>query len=77
MADHSTKLNGSEAGRVPGVVYWRVEGSLLEVSALRSVGFFNWNSRAGNFQRGCCIPCCGELRETGWTCSVKNIFNTN
>src|SRR6266849_6835616 len=46
MADHSTKLNGSEAGRVPGVVYWRVEGSLLEVSALRSVGFFNWNSQS-------------------------------
>ena len=34
-----------EAGRVPGVTYWRVEGSLLEISALRSVGFFNWNSQ--------------------------------
>ena len=24
-------------------VYWRVEGSLLELSALRQVGFFTWN----------------------------------
>ena len=30
---------------MPGVTYWRVEGSLLEISALRSVGFFNWNSQ--------------------------------
>lgn len=37
--------SGGEAGRVPGVTYWRVEGSLLEISALRSVGFFNWNSQ--------------------------------
>ena len=29
-----------------GVTYWRVEGSLLEISALRSVGFFNWNSQS-------------------------------
>jgi len=31
---------------VSGVTYWRVEGSLLEISALRSVGFFNWNSQS-------------------------------
>ena len=30
---------------MPGVIYWRVEGSLFEISALRSVGFFNWNSQ--------------------------------
>ncbi len=30
---------------MPEVTYWRVEGSLLEISALRSVGFFNWNSQ--------------------------------
>ena len=30
---------------MPGITYWRVEGSLLEISALRSVGFFNWNSQ--------------------------------
>ena len=28
------------------VTYWRVEGSLLEISALRSLGFFNWNSQS-------------------------------
>ncbi len=28
------------------VIYWRIEGSLFEISALRSVGFFNWNSQS-------------------------------
>jgi thioester reductase-like protein len=28
------------------VTYWRIEGSLLELSALRPVGFFNWNSQS-------------------------------
>jgi hypothetical protein len=46
MPDHSSKLTSSEAGRVPQPTYWRVEGSLLEVSALRSTGFFNWNSQS-------------------------------
>src|SRR5215471_840636 len=27
-------------------VYWRVEGSLLDLSALRQVGFFTWNSQS-------------------------------
>jgi thioester reductase-like protein len=27
-------------------VYWRVEGSLLELSALRQVGFFTWNAQS-------------------------------
>jgi len=35
-----------EAGRVREVSYWRVEGSLFEISALRSVGFFNWHSQS-------------------------------
>src|SRR5436853_122132 len=26
--------------------YWRVEGSLLELGALRPVGFFTWNARS-------------------------------
>src|ERR1700719_1090570 len=26
--------------------YWRVEGSLLEVGAMRAVGFFTWNSQS-------------------------------
>jgi thioester reductase-like protein len=28
------------------VTYWRVEGSLLEVGALRPVGFFTWNAQS-------------------------------
>ena len=27
-------------------VYWRVEGSLLQVGAMRPVGFFTWNSQS-------------------------------
>jgi long-chain acyl-CoA synthetase len=46
MPDHSPNLNGNQAGRVREVSYWRVEGSLFEISALRSVGFFNWNSQS-------------------------------
>jgi long-chain acyl-CoA synthetase len=46
MPDHSSKLTSREAGRVRQVTYWRVEGSLLEISALRSLGFFNWNSQS-------------------------------
>src|SRR6266852_6499566 len=35
------------AGKGPGdVTYWRVEGSLLEVGAMRPVGFFTWNSQS-------------------------------
>src|SRR6202161_4892278 len=26
--------------------YWRVEGSLLQVGAMRPVGFFTWNSQS-------------------------------
>jgi long-chain acyl-CoA synthetase len=46
MPDHSSKLTSSEAGRVRQVTYWRIEGSVLEISALRSLGFFNWNSQS-------------------------------
>src|SRR5260370_35377811 len=46
MAAATVNKRRGESGRVPGVTYWRVEGSLLEISALRSVGFFNWNSQS-------------------------------
>jgi thioester reductase-like protein len=29
-----------------GATYWRVEGSLLELGAMRPVGFFTWNSQS-------------------------------
>jgi thioester reductase-like protein len=46
MPDISSKPNRNGPGRVSAVSYWRVEGSLFEMSALRSVGFFNWNSQS-------------------------------
>ncbi len=46
MAAPSSNQSRGETGRVPGVIYWRVEGALFEISALRSVGFFNWNSQS-------------------------------
>src|SRR5215813_12939586 len=33
-------------GKPSEVTYWRVEGSLLELGALRPVGFFTWNSQS-------------------------------
>src|ERR1700720_213197 len=42
--------NGTRTGlpsdKTLGVTYWRVEGSLLELGALRPVLFFTWNSRS-------------------------------
>jgi len=46
MAAPTSNASRGAAGRVPRVIYWRVEGSLFEISALRSVGFFNWNSQS-------------------------------
>ena len=37
---------GPGLGSPKGVTYWRVEGSLLELGALRPVLFFTWNSRS-------------------------------
>jgi fatty acyl-CoA reductase len=34
------------AAGTSAVTYWRVEGSLLELGALRPVGFFTWNSQS-------------------------------
>src|SRR5437899_13060252 len=36
-------LPAAETGQLS---YWRVEGSLLELGALRPVGFFTWNSQS-------------------------------
>src|SRR6516225_10051694 len=46
MPEPSSNPKSKAAARVPGFTYWRVEGSLFEMSALRSVGFFNWNSQS-------------------------------
>lgn len=47
MAETSTSSNrGSSQRPANAVTYWRVEGSLLELGALRPVGFFTWNAQS-------------------------------
>ena len=51
MADSESNSNsdGRPSGASRGdtaVTYWRVEGSLLELGALRPVGFFTWHSQS-------------------------------
>src|SRR5580698_7375570 len=43
-ASNSKRVNGEAATRP--ATYWRVEGSLLELGAMRPVGFFTWNSQS-------------------------------
>jgi alcohol-forming fatty acyl-CoA reductase len=47
MTESGSRPDGvrDDAGS-PGVTYWRVEGSLLELGALRPVGFFTWNAQS-------------------------------
>ena len=42
----TTKTGPNAAGRGNPPVYWRVEGSLLELSALAQLGFFTWNAQS-------------------------------
>jgi len=42
----SESLFASATAGVEKLTYWRIEGSLLEVGAMRPVGFFLWNSRS-------------------------------
>jgi long-chain acyl-CoA synthetase len=44
MSENLRSTTVSAASREP--VYWRVEGSLLQVGAMRPVGFFTWNSQS-------------------------------
>jgi alcohol-forming fatty acyl-CoA reductase len=47
MANPGPNSKGVLPGAGTGAVfYWRVEGSLLELGALRPVGFFTWNSQS-------------------------------
>jgi long-chain acyl-CoA synthetase len=43
-ASNTKGLSGETAAR--SATYWRVEGSLLELGALRPVGFFTWNAQS-------------------------------
>ncbi|HYL63164.1 MAG TPA: SDR family oxidoreductase [Candidatus Methylomirabilis sp.] len=40
----NSRRSGEDVAR--GAIYWRVEGSLLELGALRPVGFFTWNAQS-------------------------------
>jgi long-chain acyl-CoA synthetase len=47
MADPGSNSNGSAGAPLfANARYWRVEGSLLELGAMRPVGFFTWNSQS-------------------------------
>ncbi len=46
MTDLVNNRSMNVTGSVRPVSYWRVEGSLFEMSALRSIAFFNWNSQS-------------------------------
>ena len=47
MTETIAKSKDAPGLRAPrNVVYWRVEGSLLQVGAMRLVGFFTWNAQS-------------------------------
>ena len=46
MAGSNSNSQGVPATKARAVTYWRVEGSLLQMGALRPVGFFTWNAQS-------------------------------
>src|SRR5712692_4044233 len=47
MTESTSKAKTLREGSAASpVTYWRVEGSLLEVGAMRAIGFFTWNSQS-------------------------------
>jgi thioester reductase-like protein len=46
LKENSNSAKDFEPVRDGAVSYWRVEGSLLELGAMRPVGFFTWNGRS-------------------------------
>ena len=50
FVDMTTSVPNSKSAPLPApqgpLTYWRVEGSLLELGAMRPVGFFTWNSQS-------------------------------
>ncbi|HET7259061.1 MAG TPA: hypothetical protein VFI75_05030, partial [Candidatus Acidoferrum sp.] len=43
-ASNSNRVSGEPPARP--ATFWRIEGSLLELGALRPVGFFTWNAQS-------------------------------
>src|SRR5260370_4400199 len=47
MTESTSKAKTLREGSTASpVTHWRVEGSLLEVGAMRAIGFFTWNSQS-------------------------------
>lgn len=46
MTEPFSNSNAAKGKSVREPVYWRVEGSLFEMSAVRSISYFNWNSQS-------------------------------
>src|SRR4029077_11826294 len=46
MTESLAKLKDTPIQGARSATYWRVEGSLLEVGAMRLVGFFTWNAQS-------------------------------
>src|SRR5437773_2304604 len=46
MSEPANPVRGQLAADTREFVFWRVEGSLLELGALRSVGYFTWNAQS-------------------------------
>src|SRR5215471_18719537 len=47
MPSSVTQTEGKQpSGQAATPIYWRVEGSLLELSALRQAGFFTWHGQS-------------------------------
>ena len=46
--ENENKMSPREypSAEVRGRVFWRVEGSLLDLTAVRPVGFFSWNAQS-------------------------------
>jgi long-chain acyl-CoA synthetase len=44
--NHTTGRDALDADRSPSATFWRVEGTLLNLSAVRPVGFFTWNAQS-------------------------------
>ena len=63
--------NPKGMGAKPEVTYWRVEGSLLELGALRPVGFFTWNAQsfAERWARRAGMAAMALLRPVAYTAS--------
>src|ERR1700674_537639 len=67
---------GGAAGGSRGVTYWRVEGSLLELGALRPVLFFTWNSQSFSERWARRAGMAGMVRKRAFPYAASRTFGT-